>query len=287
MIADWLAQAHPLPGKARREWTDAYVAMIPLGRRFDAVRVPARRVHAAVASEEPATLAAALRDWLRGPVIRDLRSPLGAYYSASSPTAPKRRVCTPLRPPRPRARPEEAGMPDPKPVVLLAALPGIDTLGPAQLSGSACVWCEHTFRPGEGIDLGGPGPFRPHGCLDCCETRTNSLSTYLAWYDHTVTCLRCPFGPCEPGQALGTAHLAVRERAGHPSICCAACGTTIAPGEALRPHFWREEPWSMFGYLHARDCPASASRPTTNPIPPPSPSYGNNHPRLDSPRAHK
>ncbi|GGV19275.1 hypothetical protein [Streptomyces spectabilis] len=87
LIADWLAQAHPLPSRARREWADAYVAMIPLGRRFDAVRVPAARVHAAVAGEEPATVAAALKDWLRGPVIRDLRSPLGAYYFLVPPGA--------------------------------------------------------------------------------------------------------------------------------------------------------------------------------------------------------
>ncbi len=98
LIADWLAQAHPLPGRARREWTDAYVAMIPLGRRFDAVRVPARRVHTAVASEEPATVAGALRDWLHGPVIRDLRSPAGAYYFLVTPGAqwdgPEERLST-------------------------------------------------------------------------------------------------------------------------------------------------------------------------------------------------
>ncbi|MEW2526288.1 hypothetical protein [Streptomyces sp. NPDC047071] len=148
-------------------------------------------------------------------------------------------------------------MADLKPVVLLAALPEIGMLDAAQLSGAACVWCEYEFNPGEGIDLGSPGPFRPHGCLLCCEVRTNSLTTYLAWYDHEVTCRRCPFGPCEQGRALRATHLAVRKRAGHPAIHCAACRSTIAPGEPLRPHFWREEPWPMFGYLHARDCPAT------------------------------
>ncbi|MCI3930845.1 hypothetical protein [Streptomyces sp. AN091965] len=153
-------------------------------------------------------------------------------------------------------------MPEPKPVVLLAALPRPGTLDAAQLSGGACVWCAHAFRPGEGIDLGSPGPFRPHGCLDCCEVRTHSLTTYLAWYDHTVTCHRCPYGPCEPGRALGMNHLTVREQAGHPAIRCAACQAPITPGQPLRPHFWREEPWPMFGYLHARDCPGPRLRTT-------------------------
>ncbi|QCX76762.1 hypothetical protein C9F11_15480 [Streptomyces sp. YIM 121038] len=153
-------------------------------------------------------------------------------------------------------------MPDPKPVVLLAALPRPDTLDTAQLSGSACVWCAYAFHPGEGIDLGSPGPFRPHGCLDCCEARTNSLTTYLAWYDHTVTCPRCPYGPCVEGRTLGMDHLAVREQAGHPAIRCAACQAPITPGRPLRPHYWREEPWPMFGYLHARDCPGPRLRTT-------------------------
>ncbi|MCI3927716.1 hypothetical protein [Streptomyces sp. AN091965] len=61
--------------------------MIPLGRRFDTVRVPAQRIHTAVASDEPATVAAALSDWLHGPVIRDLRSPAGAYYFLMAPDA--------------------------------------------------------------------------------------------------------------------------------------------------------------------------------------------------------
>ncbi|GGO42991.1 hypothetical protein [Streptomyces lasiicapitis] len=81
------ALAHPLPGQARREWTDAHVAMIPLGRRFDAVRVPAERIHAAVGSDESATVAAALEDWLRGPVVQDLRSGLGPYYVLVAPDA--------------------------------------------------------------------------------------------------------------------------------------------------------------------------------------------------------
>ncbi|MEI5099988.1 hypothetical protein RB200_17290 [Streptomyces sp. PmtG] len=51
------------------------------------VRVPAERVHAAVGSDRPEVVATALRAWLEGPVIRDLRSPLGPYYVFIAPGA--------------------------------------------------------------------------------------------------------------------------------------------------------------------------------------------------------
>ncbi|MEV0501702.1 hypothetical protein AB0I84_29465 [Streptomyces spectabilis] len=61
--------------------------MIPLGWRFDAVCVTAQRIHTTVTSEEPATVAAALRGWLHGPVIRDPGRLLGAYYFLVPPDA--------------------------------------------------------------------------------------------------------------------------------------------------------------------------------------------------------
>ncbi len=58
------------------------------GPRFDAVRVPAARVHAAVHSDDPPTVAAFLRDWLAGPVLRDTRSASGPYYVLIAPNSP-------------------------------------------------------------------------------------------------------------------------------------------------------------------------------------------------------
>ncbi|EPH43328.1 hypothetical protein ABT390_20125 [Streptomyces aurantiacus] len=86
-ISDWLARAHPLPAQARAEWSHHGIALLPLGRRFDAVRVPADRVHAAVGSDDPRTVAAALADWLHGPVIRDIRSGGRPYYVLVAPYA--------------------------------------------------------------------------------------------------------------------------------------------------------------------------------------------------------
>ncbi|GHE47766.1 hypothetical protein GCM10018785_16720 [Streptomyces longispororuber] len=87
LIADWLAQAAPDSNGAWAEWLDHGVALLPLGRRFDAVRVPAARIHAAVGSDQPQMVADALESWLEGPVLRDLRSSLGPYYVLIEPGA--------------------------------------------------------------------------------------------------------------------------------------------------------------------------------------------------------
>ncbi|MEU2559519.1 hypothetical protein ABZ626_09320 [Streptomyces longispororuber] len=96
--ADWLAGADPQPRKVWAQWEQHGVALIPLGRRFDAVRVPAERMHAAAGSEQPRTVADVLGDWLAGPVLRDLRSGLGPYYVLVGPGAewdgPEERLST-------------------------------------------------------------------------------------------------------------------------------------------------------------------------------------------------
>ncbi|EPH45336.1 hypothetical protein ABT390_35585 [Streptomyces aurantiacus] len=86
-ITEWLARADPNPVAVYGAWSEHGVALLPLGRRFDAVRVPAQRVHAAVGSNDPQIVASSLRDWLEGPVIRDLRSSMGPYYVLISPNA--------------------------------------------------------------------------------------------------------------------------------------------------------------------------------------------------------
>ncbi|MFD9861954.1 hypothetical protein [Streptomyces alboflavus] len=79
-VAAWLAGADPHPDTVHLAWAQQGLALLPLGRRFDAIRVPAERVHAAVGSDEPQAVAAFLADWLDGPVIRDVRSAFGPYY---------------------------------------------------------------------------------------------------------------------------------------------------------------------------------------------------------------
>ncbi|MEV6539952.1 hypothetical protein [Streptomyces sp. NPDC051665] len=70
---EWLASAHPSPSIVCEEWDSiAQLALIPLGRGFEAVRIPEDVVHAFVGSDDPATVNAHLAESLNGgPVIRD------------------------------------------------------------------------------------------------------------------------------------------------------------------------------------------------------------------------
>ncbi|MEU2563851.1 hypothetical protein ABZ626_31655 [Streptomyces longispororuber] len=86
-VTAWLAGAALHPEAVWAEWEQYGVALIPLGRRFDAVRVPAERMHAAAGSDTPRIVANALEAWLAGPVLRDLRSSLGPYYVLIAPDA--------------------------------------------------------------------------------------------------------------------------------------------------------------------------------------------------------
>ncbi|MFD9905649.1 hypothetical protein [Streptomyces sp. NPDC059063] len=85
--AQWLAEADPHPRNVWADWERHGVALLPLGRRFDAIRVPADRVHDVVGGDESQTVAKVLRAWLDGPVIRDFRSSMGPYYVLIAPGA--------------------------------------------------------------------------------------------------------------------------------------------------------------------------------------------------------
>lgn len=81
VIAEWLARAHPSPEAAWREWDGHGVALLPLGARFAAVRMPAEIVHAAVGTETRAHVAVALGASLGGSIIYDQRVAGGTYYA--------------------------------------------------------------------------------------------------------------------------------------------------------------------------------------------------------------
>ncbi|MCX4666401.1 hypothetical protein OG453_06930 [Streptomyces sp. NBC_01381] len=85
---DWLARAQVAPEQAHREWTDQKVALLPLGERFCAIRLPTALVHGAFASDDMEAMAAPLADLLNGPLIRDH---FGQYYYALIEPTPKER----------------------------------------------------------------------------------------------------------------------------------------------------------------------------------------------------
>ncbi|WP_406436575.1 hypothetical protein OHB14_62005 [Streptomyces sp. NBC_01613] len=81
VIRHWLATAHPIPSRAYAEWTEQGVALLPLGRRFNAIRIPGDLVHAATGSDQPERVAETVRDALDGPVIHDHLTTGPTYYA--------------------------------------------------------------------------------------------------------------------------------------------------------------------------------------------------------------
>ncbi|WP_030678761.1 hypothetical protein [Streptomyces sp. NRRL B-1347] len=136
--------------------------------------------------------------------------------------------------------------------LLLTVVPALSTLCPEQRSGAVCVWCPRALPPGEGVDLSSDGRLR--ACAPCHMVQARVLATYLGWYDHGITCLRCPLGPCDRGQVLATRHQAAREQAGKPPLRCVHCRAIIEPGEQARPHLWQGLSGPVYSYLHARPC---------------------------------
>lgn len=65
-IAHWLLSAAPDAVQALAEWREYGVAALRCDALFSAVRIPAPIVHAAVASEDPATVGASLAEALDG-----------------------------------------------------------------------------------------------------------------------------------------------------------------------------------------------------------------------------
>ncbi|PWG13873.1 hypothetical protein DF268_08350 [Streptomyces sp. V2] len=84
-IRRWLASASKSPEQALREWAGQSITLLPLGRRYSAVRIPGALVPEGVtedAAVEPGF--DAVRDVLAvlgGPVIHDRLTVGGSYYA--------------------------------------------------------------------------------------------------------------------------------------------------------------------------------------------------------------
>lgn len=78
----WLLAALPAHGRdrARTEWREQQVAMVPLGTHFSAVRLPGRLVRGLARSSAWGEVDAFLREDVAGPVICDPRNG-GRYYA--------------------------------------------------------------------------------------------------------------------------------------------------------------------------------------------------------------
>ncbi|MCX4691052.1 hypothetical protein [Streptomyces sp. NBC_01408] len=72
-MSDWLAGGHDRPEQVRKEWRERGIVLLPIGRAFDAVRLPERVVFAALGTEGRsfAHTDFGLEESLGGPVIHD------------------------------------------------------------------------------------------------------------------------------------------------------------------------------------------------------------------------
>ncbi|QUI32421.1 hypothetical protein H9W91_17305 [Streptomyces alfalfae] len=84
-LSNWLAHAQDGSEQAWLEWETSGVALLPLGRRFNAVRMPEPLVYAALDTTEPQEVARFLTQVLAGPVIYDGRTMGGTYYALVEP----------------------------------------------------------------------------------------------------------------------------------------------------------------------------------------------------------
>ncbi|MEU4348321.1 hypothetical protein [Streptomyces sp. NPDC023838] len=83
-ITNWLATAHDVPAQARREF-DVGIALMPVGEKFDVIRLPAPVVHAAAGGEDPDVVGSFLAEVLEdGAVIHDAYG-VGVWYYALVP----------------------------------------------------------------------------------------------------------------------------------------------------------------------------------------------------------
>ncbi|GAA0598586.1 hypothetical protein GCM10010394_30180 [Streptomyces crystallinus] len=84
VVTDWLASAHPVPAQARREFAVG-IALVPTGKKFDAIRLPAPIVHTAAGSEDPDVVAAFLARTLPGGAVIHDAYGVGVWYYALAP----------------------------------------------------------------------------------------------------------------------------------------------------------------------------------------------------------
>ncbi|MGW3110571.1 hypothetical protein [Streptomyces sp. NPDC001091] len=87
-VSTWLAGAHPTPARVRTQWAEDEVALVPLGIRFAAIRIPADLMHAGIGSEHREDVADVARDVFRGPVMIGARNIGGLTYWAIVPWRP-------------------------------------------------------------------------------------------------------------------------------------------------------------------------------------------------------
>ncbi|MFJ2739309.1 hypothetical protein ACIO3O_06535 [Streptomyces sp. NPDC087440] len=196
-IADWLAHTSDEPASAHAEWAERGVAVLPLGRRFDAVRVSGVLVRAALAANAVA----------HRPLILDPHS--DTYYALVPPQTTETWTCAFgtclgrgawLGVPHP----ERAAAPGPHWTSPVRELPPVGTAPGVRVliergrqeveraPRERCAWCrQETGRPVIAgiIHAGSGGGGHIHACPACTATyRIVPLAEHPSDSDGTPRC---------------------------------------------------------------------------------------------------
>ncbi|MGW4300445.1 hypothetical protein ACWEHT_11770 [Streptomyces sp. NPDC004646] len=80
-VISWLSGAHAQPQVVLQSWARFGSALLPLGGRIAAVRIPADILHTALGSADEKVIAAVARDELRGPIVAGAFGHQRAYWA--------------------------------------------------------------------------------------------------------------------------------------------------------------------------------------------------------------
>ncbi|MFD4788785.1 hypothetical protein ACFWN1_17330 [Streptomyces sp. NPDC058459] len=80
-MTTWLAGAHPQPEQVLQHWVEGCDELMPLGRRFTAVRIPGHIMHTAAGASTSEAVAVLARDTLRGPLIAGRYAEQRTYWA--------------------------------------------------------------------------------------------------------------------------------------------------------------------------------------------------------------
>lgn len=210
-LTAWFAHSQLAPEQACREWAESGVALLPLGGRFDAVRLPEALVQAAVGVTAPQAVATRLAWLIAGPVVYDGRTLGGSYYALTKPCRDrvwKHQDCAPRL-----SRGTYLGVPR----LDRTEPPGPYWIVRPRFEGDLCepATVAAVIGLGQSADDGDPVTSASMSVPVARRRVELVYQSYLAHLDHCAPC-QTETHPCADGEQMRRALRAVR-RAGPPA----------------------------------------------------------------------
>ncbi|MEV7191222.1 hypothetical protein AB0N81_05350 [Streptomyces sp. NPDC093510] len=204
-LSAWFAHSRLASEQACREWAESGVALLPLGGRFDAVRLPEALVQAALGVIARQAVAARLAWLVEGPVVYDGRTLGGSYYALMKPCRSrvwKHQDCAPRL-----SRGTYLGVPR----LDRTEPPGPYWIVRPRFAGDLCEPATVAAVIGLGQSTDGGDPVASASASVSTARRRVELvyQSYLAHLDHCAPC-QTETGPCADGERMRRALRAVR-----------------------------------------------------------------------------